>query len=77
MTSWDVEETKEWFGSWSRREYARMGAIAERDVILPAGTSVNLVLSNVRTHLDSIYQPALWRPLSSFHGASAPRPRTL
>ena len=42
MTSWDVEETREWFDSWSKREYARLGATAERDVTLPAGEHIML-----------------------------------
>ncbi|WVQ78301.1 hypothetical protein IAT38_000386 [Cryptococcus sp. DSM 104549] len=37
FTSHPVDETVEWFDSWSKKEYARMGARATHDVELPAG----------------------------------------
>ncbi|RSH80436.1 mRNA turnover and ribosome assembly protein [Apiotrichum porosum] len=36
-TSHPVDETKEWFETWTKKEYARMGAKATMDVSLPAG----------------------------------------
>lgn len=40
MTSHPVDETLEWFQSWSKKEYSRMGARATKDIILPEGTLV-------------------------------------
>ena len=37
LTSHPVDDTVEWFDTWSKPEYARLGAIASRDVTLPAG----------------------------------------
>ncbi|WVN85338.1 uncharacterized protein L203_100483 [Cryptococcus depauperatus CBS 7841] len=37
FTSHPIDETVEWFQSWHKPEYARMGARATMDVILPAG----------------------------------------
>ncbi|WWC69410.1 uncharacterized protein I206_103349 [Kwoniella pini CBS 10737] len=37
FTSHPVDETKEWFESWSKQEYARMGARSTAEISLPAG----------------------------------------
>ncbi|WVR05208.1 hypothetical protein IAU60_002220 [Kwoniella sp. DSM 27419] len=37
FTSHPVDETVEWFESWTRREYARMGAKATAEIVLPEG----------------------------------------
>ncbi|WRT67171.1 uncharacterized protein IL334_004137 [Kwoniella shivajii] len=37
LTSHDVNETVDWFESWSKKEYARMGARATQDITLPEG----------------------------------------
>lgn len=39
MTSHPVGETVEWFESYSKKEYARMGASATQDITLPEGES--------------------------------------
>lgn len=42
LTSWDVKETQEWFDDFSRPAYARMGAPASQEVILPEGPIRNI-----------------------------------
>lgn len=37
VTSHPIDETVEWFESWRKPEYARMGAAASRDITLPEG----------------------------------------
>ncbi|OCF35482.1 mRNA turnover protein 4 [Kwoniella heveanensis BCC8398] len=37
FTSHPVDETVEWFDSWTKKEYARMGARATEDITLPEG----------------------------------------
>ncbi|ORY27160.1 ribosomal protein [Naematelia encephala] len=37
LTSHPVDETVEWFKSWSIKEYARMGGKASREILLPEG----------------------------------------
>ncbi|WVQ70017.1 uncharacterized protein L199_008241 [Kwoniella botswanensis] len=37
FTSHPVDETVEWFESWSKKEYARMGARATQEITLPEG----------------------------------------
>ncbi len=41
LTSHPVEDTIEWFQTWSKPEYARLDAIATRVIDLPAGTSAS------------------------------------
>ncbi|EIW69455.1 mRNA turnover protein 4 [Tremella mesenterica] len=37
LTNFPVDETREWFETWSKKEYARMGAKATQTITLPAG----------------------------------------
>lgn len=42
LTSHPLDETLEWFQSWSKKEYSRMGAKATRDIVLAEGTRSRL-----------------------------------
>ena len=81
MTSWDVDETREWFDSWNKREYARLGATAERDITLPAGELIMPKLTDYidqyRTDSHTSHRTTFWRSFPSFYGPSITSARSV
>lgn len=77
LTSHPVQDTIEWFDSWTKKEYTRMGARSTREIVLPAGEFVVQDLSCTcggrcllkRSSTYSIWRRS-WRHISTLNGAA-------